>query len=150
MQQLVLLRTGPGQAQLLGVALDGARLPEVVGTLAGDDTILVIAPDARRARALVKRLEGVVEDHEASASSSPLPVRRDVSRCRSRACPEQHDAEVVTLTLDLGQEQELEEVRERALARGAVRAHVLDVREEFARDFILPALQAARCGTHRR
>ena len=56
-QQLVVLRTGPGQAPLLGVALDRARLPEVVGTVAGDDTILVIAPDARRARALVKRLE---------------------------------------------------------------------------------------------
>jgi transcriptional regulator of arginine metabolism len=58
-QQLVLLRTGPGQAQLLGVAIDGARLPEVVGTLAGDDTILVIAPDVRRARAFVKRLEEI-------------------------------------------------------------------------------------------
>ena len=58
-QQLVLLRTGPGQAQLLGVAIDGARLPEVVGTIAGDDTILAIAADARRARALVKRLEGL-------------------------------------------------------------------------------------------
>jgi transcriptional regulator of arginine metabolism len=56
-QQMVLLRTGPGQAQLLGVALDSARLPEVVGTIAGDDTILVIAPDVRRARALVKRFE---------------------------------------------------------------------------------------------
>ena len=56
-QQFVVLRTGPGQAQLLGVALDGARLPEVVGTIAGDDTILVIAHDARRARALVARLE---------------------------------------------------------------------------------------------
>ena len=58
-QQLVVLRTGPGQAQLLGVALDSARLPEVVGTIAGDDTLLAIAPDARRARALVKRLEGL-------------------------------------------------------------------------------------------
>ncbi len=57
-QQLVLLRTGPGQAQLLGVVLDGARLPEVIGTTAGDDTILAIAPDVRRARALVKRLDG--------------------------------------------------------------------------------------------
>src|SRR5437868_6463035 len=54
-QQLVLLRTGPGQAQLLGVAIDSARMPEVVGTLAGDDTILIIAPDVRRARILVKR-----------------------------------------------------------------------------------------------
>ena len=58
-QQLVLLRTGPGQAQLLGVALDGARLPELLGTIAGDDTILAIAPDVRRARTLVKRLEGL-------------------------------------------------------------------------------------------
>jgi transcriptional regulator of arginine metabolism len=56
-QQLVLLRTGPGQAQLLGVAIDGAGLPEVVATIAGDDTILAVAPDARRARSLVKKLE---------------------------------------------------------------------------------------------
>jgi len=51
-------------------------------------------------------------------------------------------AEIVTLTLDLGQGADLEEVRDRALACGAVRAHVLDVREEFARDYVLPALHA--------
>jgi transcriptional regulator of arginine metabolism len=56
-QQLVVIRTGPGQAQLLGVALDSARLPELIGTIAGDDTILAIARDARGARALVKHLE---------------------------------------------------------------------------------------------
>jgi transcriptional regulator of arginine metabolism len=56
-QQLVLVRTGPGRAPVLGVAIDDAKLPEVVGTLAGDDTILIITPDARRARILVKRLE---------------------------------------------------------------------------------------------
>lgn len=56
-EQMVLLRTGPGQAGVLGVALDRARLPEVVGTLAGDDTILAIAPDVRRAAALAKRLQ---------------------------------------------------------------------------------------------
>ena len=58
-QQLVVMRTGPGQAQLLGVALDSARLPEVIGTIAGDDTILVIAPDTRRAQKLVKWIEGL-------------------------------------------------------------------------------------------
>jgi argininosuccinate synthase len=51
-------------------------------------------------------------------------------------------AEVVALTLDLGQGRELEEVRDRALAAGAARAHVLDVREEFTHDYVLPALQA--------
>ena len=55
----------------------------------------------------------------------------------------QHRAEVVTLTLDFGQERELAVVRERALALGAVRAHVIDAREEFVRDFVLPSLQAA-------
>jgi len=55
---------------------------------------------------------------------------------------EEHGAEIVAVTMDLGQGQELADVRERALAIGAVRAHVLDLREEFARDFVLPALEA--------
>jgi argininosuccinate synthase len=59
-----------------------------------------------------------------------------------RSLAETDDAEVVTLTLDLGQRCDLEEVRDRALATGAARAHVLDVRDEFAHDFVLPALQA--------
>ncbi len=56
-QQLVVIRTGVGQAQPLAIAIDRARLPEAVGTIGGDDTILVIARDAKRAEALVKRLE---------------------------------------------------------------------------------------------
>ena len=56
-QQLVVIRTGRGQAQALAEALDGARLPEVVGTIGGDDTILVIARGGRAAGALVKRLK---------------------------------------------------------------------------------------------
>ena len=56
-QQLVVVRTGRGQAQALAEALDRARLPEAVGTIAGDDTILVVARDPRRAAALAKRLE---------------------------------------------------------------------------------------------
>lgn len=55
---------------------------------------------------------------------------------------EQYDAQIITVTMDLGQGKELEDARERALGLGAVRAHVLDLRAEFARDFILPALQA--------
>ena len=55
---------------------------------------------------------------------------------------EHYGAEVVTVTLDIGQGKELVDVRERALAGGALRAHVIDAREEFAREYILPALQA--------
>ena len=53
---------------------------------------------------------------------------------------EQHQMDVVTVTLDLGQGTDLSDVRDRALAIGALRAHVLDVREEFARSAIAPAL----------
>jgi transcriptional regulator of arginine metabolism len=56
-RQLVIVRTGAGQAQPLAAALDRAQLPEAVGTIGGDDTILVVARDDRRAAALVKRLE---------------------------------------------------------------------------------------------
>ena len=56
-QQLVVVRTGPGQAQPLALAIDRAQLPDAVGTIAGDDTILVIARDARKAADLVKRFE---------------------------------------------------------------------------------------------
>jgi transcriptional regulator of arginine metabolism len=55
-QQMVVLRTGPGQAHAAAVAIDRAQLTEVVGTIAGDDTILVIARDPRRARGLAERL----------------------------------------------------------------------------------------------
>ena len=55
---------------------------------------------------------------------------------------EKYGAEIVSVTLDLGQGRELADVRERALALGALRAHVVDAREEFVRAYILPALQA--------
>jgi transcriptional regulator of arginine metabolism len=61
-EQIVVVRTGTGQAQPLALALDRARLPEVVGTLGGDDTIVVIARDARRAAALVKRLDAYAQE----------------------------------------------------------------------------------------
>src|SRR5687767_12796106 len=51
--------------------------------------------------------------------------------------------EVVTVTLDVGQARDAAEIRDRALSDGAVRAHVLDVREEFARDHALPALKGS-------
>lgn len=60
-QQLVVLKTGAGQAQLLGLAIDRARLDEVVGTLAGDDTILIIAREPRGAQSVAKRLRDLAQ-----------------------------------------------------------------------------------------
>lgn len=53
---LVVLRTPPGAAQFLASALDRAGLPDVLGTIAGDDTILVVARDAAGGRDLADHL----------------------------------------------------------------------------------------------
>jgi argininosuccinate synthase len=54
---------------------------------------------------------------------------------------ERHGAEVVTVTLDVGQGDDLDEIRARALTCGAVRAHVLDARDSFAMNHVIPALR---------
>jgi transcriptional regulator of arginine metabolism len=51
-QNLLVLRTSPGHANSVAVALDHADWPEVTGTIAGDDTVLVVAPDSKTAAAL--------------------------------------------------------------------------------------------------
>ncbi len=55
---------------------------------------------------------------------------------------EEHGAAIVTVTMDLGRVSGIEAARERAIALGATRAHVLDLRAEFAQDLVLPSLQA--------
>ena len=56
-EQLIVLKTDPGEAQLLALAIDRAAYDEVVGTVGGDDTILVIARHRRAAAEIVKRFE---------------------------------------------------------------------------------------------
>jgi transcriptional regulator of arginine metabolism len=53
---LVVLRTPPGAAQFMASALDRAGMPEVLGTVAGDDTILVISRDPRGGAELVRHI----------------------------------------------------------------------------------------------
>jgi transcriptional regulator of arginine metabolism len=59
MNQLVLITT-EGGAQTVAIAIDREDWPEVVGTIAGDDTILIICPDAKQAGVLRTRLEGII------------------------------------------------------------------------------------------
>jgi argininosuccinate synthase len=56
---------------------------------------------------------------------------------------DEYDAEVVALTVNLGQPgEDYEVVKGKALQIGAVECHVIDAREEFARDYITPAIKA--------
>ncbi|NDJ85174.1 MAG: argininosuccinate synthase [Chloroflexi bacterium] len=55
---------------------------------------------------------------------------------------EQYDCEVITFTADLGQEEELDGLEEKALATGASKAYVVDLREEFLTDYVFPTIRA--------
>jgi transcriptional regulator of arginine metabolism len=56
---LVVIKTPPGSGHLIGVALDEADLPEVVGTICGDDTIFVAVAGPREAAIVCARLEAM-------------------------------------------------------------------------------------------
>ena len=60
-QNLLVLKTSVGSAQPVAAALDSEDWPEVVGTIAGDDTILVMSPDNKTAQQLVRRIHEMLE-----------------------------------------------------------------------------------------
>jgi transcriptional regulator of arginine metabolism len=60
-QNQVVLKTAPGHANSVAVALDDEAWPEVVGTIAGDDTILVICPDVVTAEIVRAKLLRLLE-----------------------------------------------------------------------------------------
>jgi transcriptional regulator of arginine metabolism len=62
---LVVLRTPPGAAQFLASAFDKADLPDVLGTIAGDDTVLVIGRDPAGGDELARRFLALAESYHA-------------------------------------------------------------------------------------
>lgn len=80
---LVVLRTPPGHAQAVASAIDRSSLPEVAGTVAGDDTVLVVCADRTSGRAMAKRFRELM-----SGQSAPAPdagARRPSPTSASRA-----------------------------------------------------------------
>ncbi len=70
---VVVLRTPPGSAHVVGSALDRASLPDIVGTVAGDDTLLVIATERAGGQKVAQRLSRFAfgtPDPSASPSAS--------------------------------------------------------------------------------
>ena len=55
---------------------------------------------------------------------------------------EHYDARVICVAADIGQGDELEGVKEKAIASGAAECHIADLREEFVRDYVFPTLRA--------
>jgi argininosuccinate synthase len=55
---------------------------------------------------------------------------------------ENYDCEVITFTADLGQEEELGGLEEKAKSSGATRSYIVDIREEFLRDYAFPTMMS--------
>ncbi len=68
---LVVLRTPPGSAHVVGSALDRSGLEDVVGTVAGDDTVLVVVDEQLGGAAMAARLRDVAGITAPSAPSAP-------------------------------------------------------------------------------
>ena len=159
---LVVLRTPPGSAHVVGSALDRSGLEEVVGTVAGDDTVLVVVEEGFGGAPMADRLRDVagivgpaqdriewegrrglnMSDRVVLAYSGGLDTSVAV-----RWLIEHEGVEVVAVAVDVGQSadrggEDWDAVRARALAAGAVEAVVIDARHEMAEQFCVPALQA--------
>jgi transcriptional regulator of arginine metabolism len=60
-ENLLVLKTPPGGAQPLAAAVDGAKFPEVAGTIAGDDTVLIITLSKKTRESLQKEVEALMK-----------------------------------------------------------------------------------------
>lgn len=58
---LVVIHTGPGNAQTLARGIDQAGLPDLLGTVAGDDTIICVVKEGRSTRKVTSYLKGLAE-----------------------------------------------------------------------------------------
>ena len=60
---LAVLRTGPANAHPVAIAFDNASLPEIIGTIAGDDTIALIAREPSTGNDLIQLIERLKKEH---------------------------------------------------------------------------------------
>jgi transcriptional regulator of arginine metabolism len=60
-ENLLVLKTPPSGAQPLAAAVDGAKFAEIAGTIAGDDTVLIITPSRKTRESLQKKIESHVK-----------------------------------------------------------------------------------------
>ena len=59
-ENLLVLKTPPSGAQPLAAAVDSAKFPEIAGSIAGDDTVLIITSDKKARMSLQRKIEGLV------------------------------------------------------------------------------------------
>jgi transcriptional regulator of arginine metabolism len=68
-ENLLVLKTPPSGAQPLAAAVDAAKFPETAGTVAGDDTVLIVTPDKKSRESLQKKIESLVSRRAGNAKA---------------------------------------------------------------------------------
>ena len=60
-ENIVMIKTSPGNAHSIGVVVDAAQWPEVLGTIAGDDTVFVLLRKSSMGKKLLQRIQELSE-----------------------------------------------------------------------------------------
>ena len=60
-ENMLVLKTPPSGAQPLAAAVDSSKFPEIAGTIAGDDTVLIITPNKKSRESLQKKIEALLK-----------------------------------------------------------------------------------------
>ena len=156
---LVVLRTPPGSAHVVGSALDRAGLPDVLGTVAGDDTLIVVVAEgvggatvAARARRAGRPLSRT-DTRRRDEGSRPMAKRVVLAYSGGldtsvavRWMIEELGVEVIALAVDVGQASDDWDVRPRAgprRRRGRGRSSSTPARSS-PDDFVRPGPQGQR------
>jgi len=163
---LVVLRTPPGCAHVVGSALDRSGLEGLLGTVAGDDTVLAVVSESHGGAAMAARLASLSasiqrdrrptdDQWRASANEGRMKMAKRIvlaysggldtsvrcvadPRARSRSDRRRRRRRPVRRV----ERRDWEAIRQRALVAGAIEATVIDARAEMAGDFCLPAIAA--------
>ena len=146
----IVLRTHPGTAMMLAAAIDNAGWPEVLGTIGGDDTVLVIcekpgdhADDQAALRRHARRDSSLREDRPGVfRRARHVGAAQAVRRRRTPGRRDDANLGESDLVAGEGSQDALDAVRRKALALGAAEAVLIDARERFIDDYAYKALAA--------
>ena len=136
----LVVRTPPGAAAALAEGIDRVDLPEVAGTIAGDNTILILGREGVATAALERSLNHIMEAGGMKRAVLAYSGGLDTS-VTIRWLVEQ-GYEVQAVAVDVGQQEDFDGVVERGRLAGAADVRVVDAVDRFAADYLVHAIKA--------
>ena len=140
---LLVIQTPPGHANALAQAIDQARLPDVLGTIAGDNTIMVIARDGVHGAAIERRIPPPPRRRHLMSKTAVLAYSGGLdTSCAIAWLKEDYGYDdVIAVLVDVGQQTDFEPAFERGYAAGASEVMLIDRRDDFADEQVAKAIQ---------